>query len=184
MWLLNSRCIKDGQEICNIWGMKKLGIILTLLLLAIMPSMGQITNPYELTISHVRPCPDMTEKQIKSKILLWYIAQGRNECASFLGDEVHYVLHLDKNGLPCPPENGTQVSFSLVVSPVGKYYTITIYCIAIQSNPSIGILYGHGGSLFEECYTKRQLKLAKPILSHVIDISDELFDSFDKYINS
>lgn len=164
--------------------MKKLGIILTLLLLAIMPSMGQITNPYELTISHVRPCPDMTKKQAESKIWNWYMAQESAGYAVYLSDGVFYTVNIDKKGAPCAPGTGTLISFSLAISPVGKYYTMTVHGISIDSNPSIGRLYGHAGKLYEDCYTKRQLKLAKPILEIVVNMANELFKDFDNFINS
>lgn len=50
-------------------------------------------------------------------------------------------------------------------------------------NPDLGILYGENGMLYENLYSRAQLKMGKKIVDFLSDYTDEIFDEIHRFMS-
>lgn len=167
--------------------MRRFAILFALVLATAMPALGW-TEPPMLTYKNTVLMEGKNKKEIDSKVFDWMMHQ--RELHNYYGRAYDGILYI--NISPCPnfglsPLLGgtnTEIRLKFAVICRNGSYTATVDEIDVHWNPNLGILYGENGQLFPECYTKKMMKMAPPILDYISEYADNLFKEFEAYMKA
>lgn len=72
--------------------------------------------------------------------------------------------------------DGTMIDFVVKIECLDGMYTAEISHIDVVLNPSLGVLYGEGGALYENLYNRKQLKMGKKIVEFLSGYAESMFE--------
>ena len=77
----------------------------------------------------------------------------------------------------------SRISFTINIICRDGSYTAEIFHIDSYLNPDIGILYGENGTLYEDLYNRKQLKMGREIVDFLYDYTDAMFEEIYSYMS-
>ena len=158
-------------------------LIILVILLAGLCSFAQ-EGPKELTFLNTRFVDGASKEVLYSRGRDWQHYRDKKDNAenSAIYDSEKPVVyhHLVRK---CPNfgvsallgGEETGISFDLKIYCRSESYTAEISQINVWYNPDLGILYGENGTLYENLYNKKQMKMGKQIVAFLFDYTDEIF---------
>ena len=170
--------------------MRRFAILFALALATAMPALGW-TEPPMLTYKNTVLMEGKSEDAIWNIAWTWMDNQVKSHdyyfySADYLNRNLHVTL-IDCPNFGVSPLLGgtnTNISFDFRIVARNGSYTAVVTNIDVYWNPHLGVLYGENGQLFPECYTKKMMKMAPPILDYISEYADNLFKEFEAYMKA
>ena len=169
--------------------MKRLVCIIAILFTAGCIALAE--TPPKLTFSDTRVIPGISKKELEHNVYLWCESKNDNrQFSTEFDNDTGFFLRV----LFCPAYNspnfgtklldGTIMSVDFLFVCRDGSYTAKATNIEVCYNPGLGTLYGEYGHLFADLYTKRQIKMSRPIINYIAGVADEIFAEFAQFIKA
>ncbi len=170
--------------------MKRISVILFLMFISFCGFSQNL--PHKMDISRFRTVEGLSKEDIYKRMEEWgddIASMSRFNFGSYddFSNKIVRFTYVDRNapnfGYPEILGGGpAEISFHVTIYCKANAYIAKIEDILVLANPSLGYLYGEGGVLYPECYSKRQLKNSGPVIDYLYSLSDEIFNSIEESI--
>lgn len=140
--------------------------------------------PKKLTYTHTVLMPGVKGYRLEYNIREYLYAKDPTHLLYSWSDHSLEVYSYD-----CPPFRVGLHQFkpiiTLTITPIcrNNSYTIEIIVCCVK-DPFYGYIYGENGVPYQNKYSKKQLKILRPILAYASEEADRIFAEIDEYMKA